>query len=394
MSAPSDDRLRQLLGVAIALVGVGLAATAVDHLLAEHRDPVTLVVGAGFPLAMSFVTVLGGRWIATTDLQRRYVARVAGWWAFGSVVTGLMGVIVIVYEQSHGVFLVDGLYVITNNVTAGSAGGLLVGYFSCHSRRRADQLDAERRALATERERLEVLNRVVRHDIRNDMNVVLGWLDALADHVETADGRAALERVRTASEHVVELTGIAREYVAVVVGDSDLELQPVSLAEVLQNEVRTREASYPAAEFAVDGELPAVTVRANELLSAVFRNLLNNAVQHNDTDEPVVEVAAEAQDDAVVVTVADNGPGIPVAERRVIEEGEETPLFHGSGLGLWLIHWTVTLAGGEVRIEERSPRGSRVAIALPRASVSAFPRSDGPAGTDGGAETDLEGTDG
>lgn len=74
------------------------------------------------------------------------------------------------------------------------------------------------------------------------------------------------------------------------------------------------------------------------------------------------------------VVIVDNGPGLPDSEREVLEAGEETPLTHGSGIGLWLVYWTVTYAGGEVTIEDRSPRGTRVTVTLPCASVRPFPR--------------------
>jgi len=57
------------------------------------------------------------------------------------------------------------------------------------------------------------------------------------------------------------------------------------------------------------------TVLANEMLASVFRNLLNNAVQHNDTDAPEVTVTCEETDDRIRVRVADNGPGVPDAEK-------------------------------------------------------------------------------
>lgn len=68
--------------------------------------------------------------------------------------------------------------------------------------------------------------------------------------------------------------------------------------------------------------------------------------------------------------IADNGPGIPDLEQKTIETGEETPLQHGTGLGLWIVYWTVSLYGGEVTLEENAPRGTRVVLNLPQASVS------------------------
>jgi hypothetical protein len=72
--------------------------------------------------------------------------------------------------------------------------------------------------------------------------------------------------------------------------------------------------------------------------------------------------------------IADNGPGIPTQERNTIETGDETPLQHGTGLGLWLVYWAISLLGGDVRIDQSSS-GTRVTLTLPRADA------DGPVDT-------------
>jgi signal transduction histidine kinase len=66
----------------------------------------------------------------------------------------------------------------------------------------------------------------------------------------------------------------------------------------------------------------------------------------------------------VRLTVADDGPGIPKAEIEVIEEGQETPLEHASGLGLWLVQHVVEQSGGDVEFEVED--GTRVHLTLPQ----------------------------
>jgi signal transduction histidine kinase len=351
-------------GVGIASVGVGFIALALAHLVREHRHPLTLVLGGGLPLLAASGTVLAGVAVARSTVSKRDVLRLLGWWGFGIGTTALMGATAILYERSHGVTLVDTTYIVTNNMTVGAAGGLLIGYFYVRSRRRAEQLADERDRLATERERLEVLNRVVRHDIRNDMTVVIGWLDALESHVDDG-GREALDRVQTASTHVVELTRIVRDYVDVVVGETSPELQPISLPDVVDAEVQTRREVYPEASFVVEG-IPDVTVRANAMLSSVVRNVLNNAVQHNDEERPVVTVSAEQSDESVVLSLADNGPGIPDERKAAVfgkgEYGLESP---GTGIGLYLAATLVTEYGGDIWVEDADPKGAVFKIRLP-----------------------------
>jgi len=66
-----------------------------------------------------------------------------------------------------------------------------------------------------------------------------------------------------------------------------------------------------------------------------------------------------------VIRVDDDGPGLPEAERAVLESGSETPLVHGQGLGLWLVYWVVTGLDGDVEVVEFRD-GTTVEVRLPR----------------------------
>lgn len=215
---------------------------------------------------------------------------------------------------------------------------------------------------------LEMLNRIVRHDIRNDMTVLLGWAEMLNEHVDD-EGNEYLDKILNSGEHVVQLTKIARDYVETVVADEDLSVEPTSITSVLETELSLQEESIPDAEFVVHEPLPDILVAANEMLASVFRNILNNAVQHNDKDAPVVEVSVEEQGETVEIKFADNGPGIPDEQKDMIfgkgEKGLDSP---GTGIGLYLVDTLVTQFGGDVWVEDNDPAGSVFVVRLPKAT--------------------------
>jgi len=214
---------------------------------------------------------------------------------------------------------------------------------------------------------LELLNRIVRHDIRNDMAVVLGWAEMLDDHVDD-EGREYLQKILASSEHVVELTEVAREYVETVVSDEELTVEPVPLRSVLETELSLREESFPDAEFVLEDGPPDVEVAANSMLSAVFRNLLNNAVQHNDAKTPHIEISCAVRDDEVEVRIADNGPGISDDHKdTVFGKGERGLGSPGTGIGLYLVDTLVTEYGGEIWVEDNDPTGAVFVVRLPLA---------------------------
>ncbi|MEZ3164951.1 PAS domain-containing sensor histidine kinase [Halorubrum sp. RMP-47] len=208
--------------------------------------------------------------------------------------------------------------------------------------------------LREQREQLDVLNRVLRHDIRNDMNVVTAWGEMLEDEL-TADGKEKLDRILRAGNHVIELTNVARDLSELIYGDGTPDLKPISLRQYLNEEIEKRQETFSNAKITMP-EPPdhSTHVLANELLSSVFRNLINNAVQHNHTAQPRVAVTAEEVGDVVRVSVSDNGPGIPPDVRSdLFQEGHKGLESGGTGMGLFLVDNLVESYGGDVWIADR-----------------------------------------
>jgi len=233
------------------------------------------------------------------------------------------------------------------------------------------QRRASERELARKRDQLRALNRVLRHDIRNDMQIVLGLGRLLDDHVDE-EGQEYLRTILDTGEHVVELTRSSRDLARTVAGETELPLESVSLADTLRAEIDRRQEAFGHATITLRDDVPDVNVRANDLLASVFRNLLNNAVQHSDRDEPTVEVSADITrgDHTAIVRVADNGPGIvPDRQETVFGKGEKGIESEGTGLGLYLVQSLVDHYGGSVWIEDNEPRGTVVVVELPIAEA-------------------------
>jgi PAS domain S-box-containing protein len=219
-------------------------------------------------------------------------------------------------------------------------------------------------------EQLEVLNRVLRHDIRNDMNVVDGWLDELEHHVDDG-GADALANVRNAVLHTIALTTEARDLAKVLTEGGEIPVEPLRVDVVVRKQVEKTRREYPDATVRVDGDVPAVAVVANQMLSSVFDNLLGNAIVHNDRDEPTVTIEATRStdddgQDVIVVRVADDGPGIPASMTDSLfgrgEKGVDSP---GTGMGLYLVDQLVDGYGGDVHVEPNHPRGTVFVVTIP-----------------------------
>jgi len=213
-------------------------------------------------------------------------------------------------------------------------------------------------------QRLQVLNRVLRHDLKNDTNVIGGYADLLRDHVDE-EGDPYLDIIDRKVNTLTHLSNQAREIDLAL--HSDAERSSIDLSELVQRLCDSLESSFPHATVTVTAPESAV-VSADELLESAIRNVLENAVVHNDRDDPYVEATVIADGDRFRVDVADDGPGIPPIEQTVFSEARETALEHASGLGLWLVHWIVTGSGGDIEIDGREPTGTVVRMWLPPAA--------------------------
>lgn len=208
-------------------------------------------------------------------------------------------------------------------------------------------------------QRLEVLNRVFRHNIRNETQIVMGYADRLA--ARTDDDSADILTEHAAA--IADLGEKSREIITIFEYEQ-AAAQSAPLAELLGDAVRAVRERYP--EVAIDAPSVDERYEVAGMLRPVFENVVENAAEHNPRPDATVEVSVRATAETVSVGVADNGPGFSENEYAMLEEGTETPLRHGSGLGLWLIHWGTEIAGGTVEFRNNEPTGTAVVVELPR----------------------------
>jgi PAS domain S-box-containing protein len=220
---------------------------------------------------------------------------------------------------------------------------------------------------ATERRRREglisVINRVLRHNVRNELSLINGYAEMLATDLDGEAASKATQIVETA-DRLLGLTESARELEAN--RDQSPDLEPVDVVPIIDEAVRKLRERYPDASVAVDSPEAAVAEALPRVKTALWE-ILDNAAKHGG-NPPSVDVEVTETDDRVLIAIADDGPGIPETEREVLSTGVEEPLVHGQGLGLWLAYWIVRNLDGEVNIPEYE-QGTTVEVRLPRSST-------------------------
>ncbi|TKX63017.1 PAS domain S-box protein [Halorubrum sp. ASP1] len=239
---------------------------------------------------------------------------------------------------------------------------------------------------------LTVMDNLLRHTIRNDMNIVDGTAEQIAaranDALAAAESSADLDAAALAADlldHAETIRRVADDLLTSAEkqrGVIDLlrrreppkPLQVDSLVETAVNNALS-DCDAAAAEISVDcpDGLRALT---HPELDYAITELIENAIEHATTT-PRVTVEVTAPDDHVAITVQDNAPPIPADEHNPITDSwEMTDLNHTAGMGLWLVYWIADRSGGKLTFNTNAD-GNEVTITVPNADCDpTLPEAD------------------
>ena len=223
-------------------------------------------------------------------------------------------------------------------------------------------------------QRLSVLNRVLRHNVRNRANLVVGRARGLRERLDgtASDHATEIERAGAQLDRLGRLARTVDEAL-----DNGAEPSPVALDGAVRDAVgRLFDDGHHGTRLAADraeaadlrvADPPTVRVMALDPLASALNELLDNAIRHGDTDDSRVRVWFERDGSRIEIVVADDCPQIPPGEVEALGRSE-SELQHGGGLGLWFVEWIVSASGGELSFGESDLGGNRVTVALPVAN--------------------------
>ena len=214
------------------------------------------------------------------------------------------------------------------------------------------------------REYLQVLHRVLRHNLRNEMTIVHGMSEQIAAATDDPDVTDAAHRMMECARRLTAVSQQASTAAEVV--ERNPQEHTIDAAATARTVAATYRERWPDAT--VETDVPdAATVLAGPELSRAIENLVENGLEHNEGVPTVRVVVEEGRE--TTISVRDDGPGIPDAERTaVFGSGDITQLRHGSGLGLWLVKWVVESAGGQIEYD-RTDGWTTVRLTLPPATA-------------------------
>jgi PAS domain S-box-containing protein len=217
----------------------------------------------------------------------------------------------------------------------------------------------------TDRHRRErqlfVMDTLLRHNLRNDLNIVLGHADHIED--EHPDARRRTTVIRRTCEGLLQSADKERAIIEAISERGSPEKRDSS--DVIDDAVGTVRDRYPNAQLRVSTDRgPAVRVYA--ALETALVELLENAIVHHDGPTPRVSLETFATEDGVAVAVTDDAPTIPRMDAAVLTGDHDMDgIYHSSGLGLWLVYWIVDCCGGTIDLDVTGERGNEIVLRFP-----------------------------
>jgi len=359
--SPLSRRLADLFPASVAVVALGALClvASVANFLRELRA-IESVLGPALAVvanvALSLGVVYAGYLIARSSLSPERRWTVAGWTVGGALVATAVVLYNIIIRNLEGRAVYESIFTLIVVGALGAVFGAAIGFKHENTRAKAAEIQEVRDAMA-------FTNNLLRHDVLNGLQVMRGHAEIVAaaeDERLAESGGILVEQIDSLSDHIDD----ARVVTEVLVGEAESE--PMDVSSILEDVIETARESFP--EATVEEDLPDTLPAEGTLaLRPVFVNLIDNAVAHTP-DDVHVRVTGRREDDTVSVTVADDGPGIPPAERERIFERGITSDGGDGGLGLHIVDTILDRMDGDIHVEDSDLGGAAFVVELPAVS--------------------------
>lgn len=340
-----------LVGVAITLAGV------LGGLLVVNSHQIGAWVGLGLVPVGGLIMLT--YWMRSLTFDRTQVWRIALYGALGtSLSTGLIfsGNLVSGFLTVSTTLTV----VLTIGIAASTVGGALIG-IALESHRATQQLSV----------RNTVLHRVLRHNLRNDLTVVLTHIEDVKTSIDGPE-REKLATTERKIHHLVDLVDNIRQ-VNISIQPRDGPPPPIELVTLIEDHIADLNQTNPEIELTT--ELPdEAWAHAEEQFGLVIDNVVESATMYS-TERASLHVEVTVDGGNVRLCIDDMGETMPESDLRVLAEGTEEILSHGHGVELWLVSWLTERSDGTLRIDRDGPNRC-ISITIARARPQSSDISD------------------
>ncbi len=230
--------------------------------------------------------------------------------------------------------------------------------------RSRERLERAHRDLERRKEMIEMYDRLLRHDLGNDLQVIAGFADVVAGQVDGQTEEYA-GKIQRAAESAADLIQRVGDLVSTL--ESQDNPEPQDLATVLGDTVRDVRANYGSLTVDFEPSAFEYQVYGGDLLDSVFTNIMSNAAVHNEGEVHMRVAPVETSSDEITVCFDDDGNGIsPDLRENIFEMGVKGQESSGTGFGLGFVRALTESYGGRVSVAESDAGGAEFRVTLER----------------------------
>lgn len=215
-------------------------------------------------------------------------------------------------------------------------------------------------ALKQREQHLGVLHRIMRHTLRNKLNVIYAAGERLISDRKPIGDEDFSDRLIDATEELIRLSDQAERI------NNDLRRvespAPVALDAVLTGLSGQFREAHPAATIELSEGIPSVSVP--DITRVIFTELVDHAIEHSDSETPTVSIDVTVER-RVVVSITDDRKCLTEGERGFLQRNESATLLHGNQLSLAHAEILASELGGQLSAEEDTEE-TTISVELPR----------------------------
>ncbi len=209
-------------------------------------------------------------------------------------------------------------------------------------------------------ERKEFLHSMLRHDLKNKISIVRGYIDLLKETELSTNQKELLENAINALQNSDQLIEKVRTLRKV---EQEEEVRDVNLKSMLNNAIEEYKILSQEEEVEIESEVEDYRVRGGPLLEEMFGNLLENCLRHAQCKK--IRISSKNINGQIKVRVEDDGCGIPEEDKsKIFIKGYKKGESSGSGLGLHICQRIAENYDGDIEIEDSELGGAKFNVYL------------------------------
>jgi signal transduction histidine kinase len=330
----------------------------------RYYEATLFVALSGITLLPTIIFLFGAAW-EPSDLPRlmvwMLVALIAGALLANTAVVLVQGIVMILTMTSI-LTLVFHIPIADFDSHIGTA--VVVTFFvvvaSYTLEQYVRQVDQRTSELYRKQWELEVYTQLLRHDLRNDLQAILS-------SIELADMFVDLDTTRT-KDNLAQSLSLCNRMIQLLHVFSMAPDQPgTDLVKHIEEAALESQKAHRNLKIEVssENEVSKVKFTASRLLPMVWQNIFRNAAQYAG-EKPTVWIHISMEESEFVISVRDNGPGIPEDKREFLFRRGSKYESSGSGMGLYLCKFVLEVHGGSIDlVDDQDLGGTRFIIRLP-----------------------------